>query len=199
MTGAEARTRRRGDRLLQQIYAATLAELAEHGYAGMTMVGVAARAGTGKAPLYRRWPGKDALILDTVLHGLPASASPAYSGDLRADLLGLLDQMARGLAGPGGGAMRALLGETHRRPELLTALHETLFEPRGRALRALLHDAAAAGEIHPASVDTHRADLGHRLLMLHFLTEGTPIADEKLLEIVDEVLLPLLRTAPGTR
>ncbi|GAA2625725.1 TetR/AcrR family transcriptional regulator [Actinomadura fulvescens] len=196
MTGTEGRSRRRGDRLLAQIYAATLTELADHGYAGVTMAGVAARAGTGKGPLYRRWPGKDALIADTVRHGLPATSSPGYSGDVRADLLGLLRQLADGLASPGGGAMRALLGETHRRPELMSALREKVFEPRGQALRALLREAAAAGEIHPAAVETHLADLGHRLLMFRFLTEGAPIPDHIIIEILDDVLLPLLRAEP---
>lgn len=68
------RSRRRGDELLQAIYSAVLVELADTGYGGLTMEGVAARAGTGKAPLYRRWNSKDGLILDTVQQDCPPAA-----------------------------------------------------------------------------------------------------------------------------
>ncbi|WP_433330292.1 TetR/AcrR family transcriptional regulator [Spirillospora sp. CA-294931] len=187
------RTRRRGDELLQAIYAAVLAELAETGYAGLTMVGVAARAGTGKGPLYRRWQTKDALVLDTVMNGLPSGPVPVYSGDVRADLLRLLNGLAMGLAGPGGAAMRALLSETHHQPELLAALRATVFEPRGRELRALLRAAAEAGELDPARVEGHLADLGHQMVMFRFLVEGAPVPQETIVQILDEVVLPLLR------
>ena len=52
---AEHRTRRRGKELEDALYDATLAELAAVGYGGLTMEGIAARARTGKAALYRRW------------------------------------------------------------------------------------------------------------------------------------------------
>lgn len=41
------------------------------GCVGLTTEGVAARAGTGKAPLYRRWRSKDEFILDTVRQRYP--------------------------------------------------------------------------------------------------------------------------------
>lgn len=189
---AGRRTRRRGRDLLDAIYAGTLDELAESGYAGFTMEGVAARAGTGKAPLYRRWPSKDALILDTVHHGMPTGQAVAYSGNLREDLLTMLRGLGSALASSIGGAMRALLAETHRRPELLDALHRVVFDPRGRELRALLSEAAAHGEIRPEVVDSELVTIGHELIMLRFLTDGPPVPDDTITGILDEVLMPLL-------
>jgi len=191
------RSRRRGEALLRAIYAAVLDELAESGYRGLTMEAVAARAGTGKAPLYRRWHTKDDLILDTVRHGLPTGSTPAYSGDIRADILGLLRQLAAALSGPVGGAMRALLGETHRHPALFDGLDAAVFKPQGRELRTLLDAAAAAGKIRPEVVGSHVAHVGHEMLMFRFLAEGAPVPDSTIVAILDDLVMPLLSTPAG--
>ena len=49
-----ARSRRRGDDLIRAIHAAALAEVADVGFAGLTMEGIARRAETAKTSLYRR-------------------------------------------------------------------------------------------------------------------------------------------------
>ena len=54
-------TRRRGEELERAILRAAAEELRESGYAGMTMDRVAARAGTNKNAIYRRWPHRAAL------------------------------------------------------------------------------------------------------------------------------------------
>ena len=64
--------RRRGDALNAAIYQATLDELAEVGYAGLTMEGVAERAKASKASLYRRWPTRIELVMERVTHQIVA-------------------------------------------------------------------------------------------------------------------------------
>ncbi|MFF2083659.1 TetR/AcrR family transcriptional regulator [Nocardia sp. NPDC058176] len=186
------RTRRRGEDLLRAIHAAVLAELADVGYGALTMEGVAARAGTGKAPLYRRWKNKDDMVLDAVRHGFPLRPGPEYSGHLREDLLALLRGLAFGLAGPFGSILRAILSETHRRPALMAALHASIFDPRAAELRTMLRAAAAAGEIRADAVDSTGATLGPELVVFRFLTEGAPVPDATITGIVDDVILPLL-------
>ena len=67
----------------EAIFAATLALFAEHGYAGVSIEGVAARAGVGKATIYRRYASKAQLVVDAV-HVCAESATscptPATSG-----------------------------------------------------------------------------------------------------------------------
>ncbi|MBW0274080.1 hypothetical protein ATM97_32710 [Nocardia sp. MH4] len=96
---------------------------------------------------------------------------------------------------PGGGVLRAVLSETHRRPALLAALRESLFDPRAAELRTLVR-AAAAGEIRAEAVATPAATRGPELVMFRFLTEGSPVADIMITEIVDDVVLPLLTRIP---
>ena len=70
-TGEVHETRHRGGRYLDSsrdliLREATLALLAEVGYDRLTMDAVAARARAGKTTIYRRWPGKAELVVDSV-------------------------------------------------------------------------------------------------------------------------------------
>ena len=88
--------RRRGQLLFEAIFEATVAELAETGYAGLAMERIAARARTSKASLYRRWPSRADLVVDAIRHCSPELSHPPDTGNLREDLLSLLRGMATG-------------------------------------------------------------------------------------------------------
>src|SRR5882757_7053536 len=82
LTGVTVR-RRRGAQLDDAIYQACIDELQENGYLGLTMDKIAARARTGKATLYRRWPSKVELVADALQHSLPVFEPPPDTGRLR--------------------------------------------------------------------------------------------------------------------
>lgn len=65
---------------------ATLAELVEHGYAGLGVDAVAQRSGVGRATLYRRWGGRDGLVLDAVESFAAGHAEVPDTGDFERDL-----------------------------------------------------------------------------------------------------------------
>ena len=91
--------RRRGDALYEAILNATLAELAEVGYARLTMERVAEQAKASKASLYRRWPSRMELAVEAVYRALPDPTSPPDTGSLRGDVLATLRANAELLAG----------------------------------------------------------------------------------------------------
>ena len=64
-----------------------MGELATRGYDALTIEGVAERAQTGKASIYRRWPTKLELVLDTVDAHMPSIGAPPDTGSVRDDLL----------------------------------------------------------------------------------------------------------------
>src|ERR687884_1519309 len=96
--------RRRGAALHRAIFEATLDELAEVGYAGLTMERIAERSRTSKASLYRRWPSRAELVADAVHSTHPDRNELPDTGDLRADVLALLRLAAGRIAGPAGEA-----------------------------------------------------------------------------------------------
>ncbi|MFB4285636.1 TetR/AcrR family transcriptional regulator [Nonomuraea sp. MTCD27] len=189
-------SRRRGAVLERAIYRATLGELATLGYNGLTMEGVARRAQTGKAALYRRWPSKKDLVLDALLHALPEPREITASDSARDNLIAALTIMSDALAGemtrPGLDVMLELL----REPELRQAFGARVVEPRLRLVEAILHRAAARGEIKAGAELPLIARTGPALVIQTFLLTGEPPAAAELSRIVDAVLMPLL-TEPG--
>src|SRR5215469_10729252 len=94
-----SRSRRRGEVLKRALYEATLAELAEVGYGGLTMEGIAARAHTGKAALYRRWASKHDLVHAALVFTLPPVPEPRSGRSARDSLLALFTAHRDVLAG----------------------------------------------------------------------------------------------------
>ncbi|MGW2142999.1 TetR/AcrR family transcriptional regulator [Nonomuraea bangladeshensis] len=184
--------RRRGEALNAAIHRATLDELAESGYAGLTMERVAERAKTGKASLYRRWPSRLELVAEAVRTVLPTPESVPDTGELRGDLIAMLGQAARALSGPAGEALRGLLGEALSSGSQLGAMRRTSQGMARKAMEEVVRRAVERGEVDPGVVTPRRLDAGHALLRHHFLFDGTPVPDELVVQIVDEVLVPLL-------
>lgn len=190
------RPRRRGQPLIQAIFEATVAELAETGYTGLAMERVAARARTSKASLYRRWPSRADLVADAIRHCGPELSHLPDTGSLRGDLLSLLRCMADRLDGPFGEALRGVLVDTLANPGRTAAARSHMTGAGGEIMTEILARATARGEVcHPAPGPcVLRA--APALLLHHYLTHGPPVSDRVLAEIVDEVALPLICAQP---
>jgi AcrR family transcriptional regulator len=188
--------RRRGDALHAAIFQATLDELAERGYAKLTMERVAERARASKASLYRRWPTRIELAMDAVYHALPDPAAPPDTGTLRGDLLASLRASAEALAGPAGEAMRGLISDVLRDPATTRQVRQHSQGTGRKVMQEITRRAAERGEIDASVLTPRRLETGQALLRTHFLFNGVPIPDEVIVEIVDEVVLPLFGAAP---
>src|SRR4051812_29218984 len=184
-------TRRRGDALLGAIHSAVLDELADNGYAGLSIERVADRARTGKASIYRRWPTRMELVLDALDRTLPDPEQVVLHDDLRSDLLAVLHRIATVMSSRSGGAARACLGPGVD-PELSDAIRSRLLAPRRAALLEVLRRAAGRGEVRRDAVTERMAELGPTLLHGELLHRGR-IDDTAVVAIVDEVLMPLLQ------
>jgi AcrR family transcriptional regulator len=191
------RRRRRGTALEGAIFDAVIAELAEVGFGRLTFEGVAERAGTGKSPLYRRWPDTTSLVIDTLEKLGADPAAYARSGVLRDDLIGLTGHMIKAQEGVRGDAYRSLLGEAHRYPQLLARFKAQVLDHRFEALTALLRDAAGRGEIPPERLTPVVLEVLHALIIKRMLLETDDPTEKDITEMVDEVLLPLLVITPA--
>jgi AcrR family transcriptional regulator len=106
----------------QAIRVAALALLQELGYAGVTMEGVAARAGVAKTTVYRRWASKAELVFEVGLHPDDLGPSPD-TGDLGGDLAAVARAIVRSLSRPAAArSLPGLLADMHRDPELMARL-----------------------------------------------------------------------------
>lgn len=187
------RARRRGDTLNEAIFAATLAELTEVGYAELTMKGIARRAKASKGSLYRRWPSRAELVVDAVHHGESPLVDRPNSGSLRTDVVSLLRGIARVLNGPLGEAIRGLMTEAIRDPELLAVVRQRFIEPVNQYMLEALRQGVIRGEVRPTAMTPLVANVAPDVLRQHVLVNGAPTSDALLVEIVDDIVLPLVR------
>jgi AcrR family transcriptional regulator len=129
------------------ILEAALAEMAERGYARMSVDGVAARAGVSKPTVYLRHATK-AELATAAIASLRRKPRPPPTGDTRRDLVALLRLFRAGVERPNGMAMiGTVLAEEQHTPELARLFRERLVEPRRRELREVLQAAADRGEL----------------------------------------------------
>ncbi|MFY1577113.1 TetR/AcrR family transcriptional regulator [Verrucosispora sp. WMMD703] len=188
-------TRRRGEELERAILQAAAEELRRSGYAGMTMDRVAARAGTNKNAIYRRWPHRAALGVAAYRHLSDVAMPNPDTGTLRGDALEMLRQANETWSSPHGAVLRSLLAAAADDPALLDLMRERSgADTMDRAWLTMLDRAVARGEAPPTAVHPRVAAAPMMLLRAEYAMRGTPsVPDEVLIEIVDEVFLPLVR------
>ncbi|GAA5083791.1 AcrR family transcriptional regulator [Thermocatellispora tengchongensis] len=189
----DGQTRRRGAALEEAILRAAADELTESGYAGLTMDRVAQRAGTNKNTIYRRWPNRLALGI-AAYRQLTTTIQPPDTGTLRGDALELLRRANRHWSSPLGAILRDLLSAAGGAPELLAQLPEQSTDTVTATWLTVLGRAIARGEARPEALHPRVATVAIVLLRNEFVMRGVPTApDEVLVEIIDEVYLPLVR------
>uniref|UniRef100_UPI001962465E TetR-like C-terminal domain-containing protein n=1 Tax=Nonomuraea lactucae TaxID=2249762 RepID=UPI001962465E len=97
------------------------------------------------------------------------------------------------LAGPAGEALRGLLGEALSDESRAASFRRRSHGLGRRMMQEIARRAVERGEIEAGAVTPRRLDVGQALLRQHFLFAGPPIPDELIVEIVDEVVVPLLQ------
>lgn len=190
---AAGRTRRRGAALEEAILRAAVEEITESGYAGLTMDRVARRARTNKNALYRRWPNRLALGI-AAYRQLVAAVQPPDTGSLRGDVLELLRGANRHWSSPLGAILRELMSAAGGSAELLARLSERSADAAAAPWLTVLGRAVARGEAAAEALHPRVATAAVVLLRNEFVVRGVPtVPDDVLVEIVDEVYLPLVR------
>lgn len=128
---------------------ATLAELAEHGYAGLTVEAVATRSGVHKTTVYRRWGGVDGLVVDALALADEDDWAPPDTGSFDDDLRELAREVVATFTGtPGSAAMVAAAFQSAR---AAAALHD-FYTERHRRSALVVTRAVERGDV-PAGTD----------------------------------------------
>jgi AcrR family transcriptional regulator len=181
--------RPRSERAEQAILDATLEAIGEYGVDGVRCEDVAARAGVGKATLYRRWPGKEDLLI-AAFASLKTPLPQGRGESARADLTAMLDVMAKDADDPRYARQFALLhGEGQRYPRLVARYKEQVVEPRRELIRSALRRGIASGELRP-DTDVEIAMLTLTgAVMARGKHDGTPAEPGFAARVVDELML----------
>ena len=181
--------RRRDPSRDEAILAATLVTFAEEGYAGVSIEGVAARAGVGKATIYRRYASKAQLVVEAVRAGACLDDHLPDTGDLRSDLTGMLRAMVDRLRSAGGPVLITFAAERLLHPELAAEFDRSVIGAKRAHARSLIAGAVRRGEL-PAGTDVDLvAEVGPAVVWHHALY-GLELADDLPARILALILPP---------
>ncbi|MCZ7419741.1 TetR/AcrR family transcriptional regulator [Verrucosispora sp. WMMA2121] len=186
--------RPRSVRADEAIIEATLDLLAEGStIETISVEAIAARAGVGKATIYRRWPGKDALLLDALrrLKGDPPQPS---GGSVREDLITLVTAIGHNVDPRAAQIMPCLVPEMKRSPEQY-AFYQSIVEPRRAAMREVLRRGVREGELRAdIDIEVTMAMLTGPMLIQRVLNWNPDLDEANLPERVVDAVLAGIRT-----
>ena len=191
--------RPRDPRLDAAIVDATLQLLADGGYAAVTMEAVAGLAGVGKATLYRRYSGKEQLVIDAVAT-LAEPAEVVRGAGVRDELVARLEAIRRKSSSSlAGKIFPRLVSAGADNPELMAGYRRQVLDPRRAAFVSVLRRGVAEGLVRPDvdldyAVDLLVGAMAYRNLIRTEPPPGPELAGR----IVDDVLVALApRPGPG--
>ncbi|ANZ19088.1 transcriptional regulator, TetR family [Streptomyces noursei ATCC 11455] len=167
--------------------------------AELSMERIAREAGVGKATLYRRWPGKSALLLD-VMRSQDTPCPPLDGDSVREDLVRLLEFLRRrGLAKRSSAVLRTVVSHVQAQPELWAEYHETVVRARHEALLGVLRRGVASGEIRADQDLETLADLFVGPMLARAILHEWKELPEGLAEDIVDTVLEGVRPRPATR
>ncbi|MFI9402399.1 TetR/AcrR family transcriptional regulator [Nocardia sp. NPDC052316] len=164
--------------------------LVEHGFGALTVEAIARRAGVAKQTIYRWWPSKVEILLDTLIEDsagkLPVPTERPTAETIRSyvhDFTRFLTQ------DPAGKVLLALIAEAQHNPGTAERFHERYFGPRRAQEREMLTRAIENGAIAPkldfdAALDALVGPLVFRAL------RGSPVPRDLVDTLFEDVLRP---------
>jgi AcrR family transcriptional regulator len=192
------RTNRFSARTDKAILDATQELLEEVGVRGLTVDGVAARSGVGKASIYRRYRGKEELALAVLLDWLDQVHPPSDLGDTRKELARFAETAVELLGSTlTRSVLRGLVSELASNAELAEVYRERIVEPRIADVKTIIARGISRGDLRP---DTSER-LVHELLIgpiyYRLLFSGTPLDDKLGGHVADVVTRTFAPTTDG--
>jgi AcrR family transcriptional regulator len=179
----------------EAIIEAAIEVLVRDGYDRLSVEGVAAAAGVGKATVYRRWAHKAELVIDAM-----ATLKPAIDTIDTGSLEGDTELMVAASCSPTSQRLQQVMvsicSALPREPELLEAFKTRFTEPRIALITEMLLRARTRGELGPDVDVAMAASLVPSLMLQRALTTGQPAGRAYAEQVVGSVLLPVLGRPP---
>lgn len=164
--------------------------LVEHGFAALTVEAIARRAGVAKQTIYRWWPSKVEILLDTLIEDtgkhLPVPTETPTAEGIRDYLRAFARFVTRD---PAGKVLLALIAQAQHDPGTAQRFHERYLGPRRILERDLLARAIDAGAIAPRLSPDATIDALVGPIVYCALT-GTPVPRDLVDTLIADLLAP---------
>jgi AcrR family transcriptional regulator len=169
--------RPRDTRATAAILSAALSLGMEDGFHGLTIEGIAARAGVGKTTIYRRWPDVWTVVVEAVMSEVTQVAPVLERTTARESFTVSMKLVAKAFRGKTGKLLRPLIGRAQFDESLRSAISERWLLERRKSSRAIVRRAIEGGELRAeldpdVVLDALYGPLYHRLLLPY---DGTDV------------------------
>jgi AcrR family transcriptional regulator len=174
------------------IFDVVLQELAETGYVNFSIGRVAARAGTSKPVLYRRWPTRARLVYAALRANRPFFLSEVPdTGTVRGDLMVILHSVSNMVDDVSPEVIFGLIAELLHESD--SSLFAEVHEGNARIMAEVLTRGIGRGEIAPEKLTARLAALPFDLVRYQLMVLRQPLSAQDIEEITDRIFLPLVR------
>jgi AcrR family transcriptional regulator len=185
-------SRRRGKVLEAAIFEVVMQELAEAGYVNFSIERVAARAGTSKPVIYRRWPTRARLVYAALRAKRPAlSFDTPDTGTVRGDIMLILRRIAEMVDELRPEVIFGLIAELLHESD--SSLFAAVHERNTKIMMEILDRGIGRGEIAAEKLTPRLAALPFDLVRHQLVLLQQPLSAQDIEEIVDRIFLPLVR------
>jgi AcrR family transcriptional regulator len=173
----------------QAILEATLEILQEQGYRGVTIEGVAARAGVGRPTIYRRWPSKQAIVVAALVRSARLAVPTRDTGSLRQDLVAFQRHQVELMNSPEARRITAgLVADLADDPELADTYVSQYLAPRRATVWQVLQRGIDRGELDAGADFAFIYDLLVGPLFMRAVVWGQPLAPDAAEKTADVIL-----------
>ena len=155
------------------------------------MDGIAARARSSKATIYRRWSSKGALVAAAVRCRSGEYPALPDTGSLRGDLLATLEEMSKQMDDSDLGLLTGIFAAMRTDPDLAEAIREQIFNGKTELVAPMFQRAAARGERCRDDAHFLFHEIAPSMVIFRLTVTSLPIDTEFLEHLVDDVLLPV--------
>jgi AcrR family transcriptional regulator len=187
---------KRSEQSRQAILTAAFDLTREVGYRGLTIEGIAARAGVGKQTVYRWWPTKADVLLEAGAAKADLRVSTADRGSYRRDMEQFLHDSFTLLEFPGlPGLLRSLMAEAQIDPDFRARFRDGFLNRRRNALAGILHRAVERGDAPNHASAELTADVVFGVIWYRLLATDRPLNVDDVAPLLD-LLAP--EPMPGT-
>jgi AcrR family transcriptional regulator len=192
MTATGRAPHRRSDRARSAVLHAADDLLVERGYAGVTIEGIAAKAGVAKQTIYSWWPSKFEVLMDTFIEDAASELAVPDTGSTAGDLRAHLRQLGEFLTGaPAGKVLLALIGQAQHDADMAAAFRQRYLDERRALDRTILERGVERGEVR-SDLDLDLAmDLIYGPVYYRALVTGLPMSADFIDSLVDRALVIL--------
>jgi AcrR family transcriptional regulator len=174
---------------------ATREMLVEGGVHGLTIEGVAVRAGVAKTTIYRRWRSKDELALAVLIDMVEQFVPEPAQDETRAEFVAFLDGAVKVLSGTlMGRVMQGIVSDLAADAELARAFRERVVGARLAEVRRLLERGVERGDLRPDADPESLHELLFGPVYFRLLLSGAPLDDGLAGRVVDAVLPSISRS-----